>query len=430
MLSPGKFVECRRTMRPILIVRKTYEARPYYSASFVAGARSPIRSLSDTSIRRLVLVGPHSASGFIAPLHKLWEDDLISAPTPDAVLARGWRVDTVSRHQSVIDEVERDSSAIGAVGMFDGDLGAETGRTQTLLRYYSIPQDVIAVSPDLVRFAPDIVYVLTSMLERDRVSRLPRDSAGAILMRASTAVADVVPYTDEFRNAYTALIRMQLRVDGGAVPLKLSRRHVLQLAPVAALTGLGLIIIGFGIGRYVRSTATLPDERTRLTSLKELGLATVLISAWVFLFFFSKSYYVEPPAAFFLLLACSAFTGTMARRAVHAIRVRRGAPASLVASMSFIDELTAGLLLAFGVALLYIANGLVLFGTIAQMQEATAFARIAGTMSLLGFSAAFLLEESARQLARRMRESVRRDKPSRQLPQSDELEAQPDEDEG
>ncbi|WP_437634665.1 hypothetical protein [Sorangium sp. So ce854] len=129
--------------------------------------------------------------------------------------------------------------------------------------------------------------------------------------------------------------------------------------------------------------------------------SVVLIGLWVALL--RRPWALSKDIAFYAMLTVAALLGTSLR---GTLRVVRNEVAYLESKM-LINEATAGILVAFGFALLYLAGGIVITGDIVALTEDKDFMRVAITMSVLGFASAYLLHESATNLQDRLLERVK-----------------------
>lgn len=131
-------------------------------------------------------------------------------------------------------------------------------------------------------------------------------------------------------------------------------------------------------------------SRTRLgADLLPLGLNLILFSLWVWLF-------VAPPkpfqAAFFALLAVSAFLGTSLRNSLRIVLD----PTERISRHAVVAELSAGLVLAFLLSLLYLAGSITFTGDATNVVEKPQdYRRIALAMGVLGVAGGWLLERVA-----------------------------------
>lgn len=134
-----------------------------------------------------------------------------------------------------------------------------------------------------------------------------------------------------------------------------------------------------------------------------LGGVVLLLMAWVAVFIDPLQ---QKIISFFLLLAISVVLGTLLRSTnlVHGARERE----SQALPESLPVRLSAGLILAFGLALLYFAGGSVINGNFKFMTfpNPEDFQRVSVTMSFLGLGAAILLEEATARLVASLRSAV------------------------
>ena len=123
----------------------------------------------------------------------------------------------------------------------------------------------------------------------------------------------------------------------------------------------------------------------------------LLLAVWVGLF-------VKPMGSmtmsFFLLLSFSALLGNGLRTAIRFMREVK----PKISGSRLVNEAVIGLLLAFGLALVYLAGGITITGNMKFVNIGAYgdFQRIAISMSILGFSAGFLIERATEKLTRRL----------------------------
>lgn len=138
------------------------------------------------------------------------------------------------------------------------------------------------------------------------------------------------------------------------------------------------------------------------TSLKPqivmLGGGLVLLGLWFGCFF--RTFSLPKELAVFLMLGLAAMLGTGLRVTLQ----RRGDNAERLSAAHVLTEATAGLLLAFGFALLYFVGGVLYTGKVEPLQfpEPADFPRVAFSITLLGLAAAFLLDTAAEKLRQRL----------------------------
>ncbi len=136
--------------------------------------------------------------------------------------------------------------------------------------------------------------------------------------------------------------------------------------------------------------------RSNVPHVAMLCSVFVMTGLWVALFL--RSFGLSNDLTFFLLLGIAALLGT----GLHSsLRLRRGEVAQLTAR-DLLSGATIGILLAFGLALLYLAGGIVLTGKYVTLGSPEDFTRIAVSMSVLGLAAGFLLDSTAENLRRRL----------------------------
>lgn len=136
-------------------------------------------------------------------------------------------------------------------------------------------------------------------------------------------------------------------------------------------------------------------NRTRLgADLFPLLLNLMLFAIWVWLF-------VGPPrpwqASFFVLLAVSAFLGTALRGSLRTVVD----PSEHRSLSALVAELSAGLVLAFALSLLYLAGSFTFTGSFKVISSTSTiddYQRVAVTMGLIGVAGGWLLERVAESL--------------------------------
>lgn len=102
----------------------------------------------------------------------------------------------------------------------------------------------------------------------------------------------------------------------------------------------------------------------------------------------------------FVLLILSALLGTGLRTALRTLREVR----PRISVRRVLNEGVIGLLVSFGLSLLYLAGGVTITGdmTFVSVSDPLEFQRIALSMSILGFAAGLLIERAAEQLIGRL----------------------------
>lgn len=119
-----------------------------------------------------------------------------------------------------------------------------------------------------------------------------------------------------------------------------------------------------------------------------LAAIIALLCFWVYLFIAPP---VVPGVAFFAMLGVSAFLGTALRNALTI----GFDPTADVTWRKVLNELSAGLLLAFGLAVIYLVGGFTVTGKfdfIATTSQPGDFQRIALSMTILGLAGGWLIE--------------------------------------
>lgn len=131
---------------------------------------------------------------------------------------------------------------------------------------------------------------------------------------------------------------------------------------------------------------------SRAPSVFLLLIQLTLFAAWVWLF---ANPIGSKVITFFLLLAVAAFLGTGLRNSLRLVFE----PTAEFSWDRILNELTAGILLTYGLALIYLTGGLVITGNLrfveSLSEESGDYQRVAVTMSILGFAGGFLIERAA-----------------------------------
>ncbi len=214
-LTPSKYVKCKETLQnkiiPILAVKKNHQKLPYFPAFFIANKDSEINSINSDKIKRIFLVSVDSTSGYIAPLHKLWESGIINTPNEKGIREKGWEMILVGNQRDVEIEIISDSEAIGATGQFNNQDDPEKYLVKPILRYYNLPQDVIVISSNLLPFQESIINWFKKIFKTDMNNNYLYEE-GKILSESSTKISDVGKIDTEFQNALLDLQTMISRV--------------------------------------------------------------------------------------------------------------------------------------------------------------------------------------------------------------------------
>jgi len=107
-----------------------------------------------------------------------------------------------------------------AVWDFPGWDTPHNADVKLLLRYYYIPQDVLIVSSNLVRYQLAIMEWFQPLFEKDPGGDFI-NPGGRILRNSSKKMSGLAVYTQEFDNAFKELKRMHDLVGGGEVRPKI-----------------------------------------------------------------------------------------------------------------------------------------------------------------------------------------------------------------
>lgn len=137
-----------------------------------------------------------------------------------------------------------------------------------------------------------------------------------------------------------------------------------------------------------------PFEKTKIKPLFIFSLfLAISLVLWVYLFL---NPVISKSLTFFMLLGISSFLGTGLRN----ILIFRESNQNFLSSKRLFMDLTAGLLAAFGLALIYMAGGLSITGKFdfLTLCSDNDFYRVSLSMSVLGFAGSFLIEQSTLKL--------------------------------
>jgi hypothetical protein len=130
------------------------------------------------------------------------------------------------------------------------------------------------------------------------------------------------------------------------------------------------------------------------------------VALWVV--FLRRQWEIGKDVAFYSMLAVSALLGTSLRNTLRLLQDE----SARFDSRLLLQEATAGILIAFGFALLYLAGGIVITGAVVSLTTDPDFMRVAIIMSILGFASAFLLREAATVLQERLMTQLKNGKPT------------------
>ena len=161
-MKAANFIFCNKNLTnqliPIFIVKKRNQEMPYYCSYFIINKNSNIKSLNSVGIKKIVFVDKQSASGYIMPIHQLWESGVISKTSIKSVIEKFGQQNVVEAggHKEVINMISKDD-ALNSLGLC-GEIPDSNSNSTILLRYSYLPQDVIFVSQNLQQFIPEIKY--------------------------------------------------------------------------------------------------------------------------------------------------------------------------------------------------------------------------------------------------------------------------------
>jgi hypothetical protein len=202
-LQPLVYLRCRKEMGdtalvPLFLVRKNHESVAYYRASFVVSKHSRIASLRDTNIRTLYLNNLRSASGFVAPLHRLADLKVIRDPSLAAARAKFGNSGVVylRRRWDVARKVAEDPYSVGAVAGFDS-----TRLRAIDLDYQTLPQDVLVVTGPIRNYATSVRQAIAALF----LPGVGDSMAVATLGASSYNITGVVPYDIPYESMYRSL---------------------------------------------------------------------------------------------------------------------------------------------------------------------------------------------------------------------------------
>jgi len=201
-INPVKYLICKRELYdniiPVFAIQKVFQENPYFPAFFIANKNSKIQSIRDKEIKTLYAVSKYSASGFIAPIYKLWESGIIESPNEIGVEKKGWKLVKLGTHKEVEERVLDDEFSIGATGQFTNQEDLKNSIVKVLLRYYYLPQDVLAISGDMQPYKEFIEYWLKSFFITNRDANKDLITA---FFNSSCRVTGIYEIDSEFRNA-------------------------------------------------------------------------------------------------------------------------------------------------------------------------------------------------------------------------------------
>ena len=390
LINPAKYVLCRRelppgTLIPLHITLKNNAPIPYYSAQFIISKDSPIESLDSPEARVLVLGSVASTSGYILPLHKLWEAHVTSSPTLHA--ARHRFTDSVLTRptgREVTEFVKQHPRAIGAVSDTYDSTVLDRAGLRTLVRFGMLPQSLVVISANLEWARDSIAALVARAFTRGSDVAAIGDSLGNSTL-GWTGVRDF--RTIEYRNAYADVERMISAVNDERPPWQqiVARESFTKLGLALGLAVLAVLIV-VGVGR---AAASRPD----LTARMRYGLTLVIMLGWFYLW--SHSNVVPPWLRTFALLTTSAWLGSMLRRLYRQIR-HGAADHSVDEERRAVAEGTVGVIIAFGFTMLLLGADAVLTQSSqgGAMQIIDDRPTVLLTIAILAMGASLMIESS------------------------------------
>ena len=146
--------------------------------------------------------------------------------------------------------------------------------------------------------------------------------------------------------------------------------------------------------RLVSKTPFRPKGRGAAIAMAASALT--LIALWVALW--NRMWGLGYDTALYPMMCVAALAGTNLSNVLRLIRNEITQPDA----RTILLEAAAGVLIGFGFVLLYLVTTYVVKGDIVPLEKETDFRRIAITMSVLGFTSALLVQESAATLQERL----------------------------
>lgn len=196
-LTPLKYVLFQHqnslSLIPLFVTKKRGEHTAYYPSIFIANKESSINSIADQGIKRIYLI-KNSASGYLAPLNKLFEANIISEPTEIGVRKHGWEPVLCNSHSHLMNAILRDKDAIGATWNVDGWDNGSKLKTRILLRFDCFPQDPLVISANLKKYQGQIARWFSNAFNSDTLTRQNYFAAANI--------TGMEPYTQEYENGF------------------------------------------------------------------------------------------------------------------------------------------------------------------------------------------------------------------------------------
>lgn len=204
-MKAANFIYCNKHLAnqliPIFIVKKNNQEIPYYASYIIVNKNSNILSLNSPEIKKLYYVDEQSASGYIVPIHNLWELGVISQPSLKSAKEKFGENNVIKAgtHQEVIQKVSEDK-AFNSIGLC-GEIPDSTSNSIILLRYSLLPEDVIFVSQNLKQYIPAIKGWFGEQLTR------------GIFKNTATHITGIEDFNLEYQAAYSNLEEIIKRVE-------------------------------------------------------------------------------------------------------------------------------------------------------------------------------------------------------------------------
>jgi len=203
-VKPTVFIRFQKVLGdnlvPIFITNKEERKYPYYNSFIIANKAYSIDSLSSPKIQKLYYPNKNSTSGFIAPLHKLWELNIISNPSLKSIRDElNWQIEETQVNEEVYYGVSTsDEISIG----FTGVEPKKDSKCEVLLRFSLLPQDLLVISSDLKPYENEIKkFIKENFLKT------------GVFAESSARITDLVEIKQEHLISYQALAMMVNRID-------------------------------------------------------------------------------------------------------------------------------------------------------------------------------------------------------------------------
>jgi ABC-type phosphate/phosphonate transport system substrate-binding protein len=243
-LTPLKYMiiqeEHHANLIPLFVTKKRSEKVPYYPSIFIANKNSRINSLNSTAIRRVYCV-KYSASGYLAPIYKLFEKGIISSPNKKGINNKGWELGELLSHGELVEKIRSDTNAIGAAWNFENWDNPVAAEVKPILRYNCYPQDPFVISPDLRKYETYIKQWLTDSTQENLSIRKEFFSVASI--------SGLEPYSLEHHNGYTEMYdnyRTMTQFDDNVSAKKREfKTLILQLTAICCTLAILIIVLAY-----------------------------------------------------------------------------------------------------------------------------------------------------------------------------------------